>query len=391
MAILQQCPICRAKQKTSNKICKCGHDLDKAKRSRKVKFYIKWSYRDNGKQKQKIELIGTSIEEARASEGKRKAQKKERPRVLDLIADKTTFSELAEWYINLETVKDLRTYERICICINNFNKVFGYNKLNDLKLTQLENYRIKRTSDGMSPATIHLELIIAQRMVGKAFDDDKISGESLRPFRKLKSEFIRGSNARERTISFSEYITLQEAAPEYLKNYLIIAMNTGMRVEEILHLQWSMIDRKEGFIRLAAEDTKEKKKKIIPINNNVAEILDSIVIHVHHPFVLAHNHKPIHQFTYHFQALCKKAGIPYGNKTENGIVPRDIRRTVKSNMVDAEVDEVYRDMLLGHSKQGMDKYYLQVKEKTLKEAMQKYTTWLDNQLQVCDQMSDHKK
>jgi hypothetical protein len=32
MAILAQCPICRAKRKVSNKLCNCGVDSDKAKR-----------------------------------------------------------------------------------------------------------------------------------------------------------------------------------------------------------------------------------------------------------------------------------------------------------------------------------------------------------------------
>jgi hypothetical protein len=33
-----------------------------------------------------------------------------------------------------------------------------------------------------------------------------------------------------------------------------------------------------------------------------------------------------------------------------------IKGVTKSNMVEAGVNEVYRDMLLGHSKQAMDKY-----------------------------------
>ena len=32
MAILAQCPICRAKRKVSNKLCNCGVDSDKAKK-----------------------------------------------------------------------------------------------------------------------------------------------------------------------------------------------------------------------------------------------------------------------------------------------------------------------------------------------------------------------
>ena len=43
MAILAECPFCRNKQAAKNKVCKCGADLDKAKRSKKIKYWI--SYR----------------------------------------------------------------------------------------------------------------------------------------------------------------------------------------------------------------------------------------------------------------------------------------------------------------------------------------------------------
>jgi hypothetical protein len=40
MAILAQSPVCRRKQSNKNKKCACGLDLDRAKKSKKVKFWI---------------------------------------------------------------------------------------------------------------------------------------------------------------------------------------------------------------------------------------------------------------------------------------------------------------------------------------------------------------
>jgi hypothetical protein len=54
MAILGECPICRKKQRIKNKVCKCGENLDKAKRSNRIKFYI--SYRLPGG-KQRMEVV----------------------------------------------------------------------------------------------------------------------------------------------------------------------------------------------------------------------------------------------------------------------------------------------------------------------------------------------
>ena len=136
-------------------------------------------------------------------------------------------------------------------------------------------------------------------------------------------------------------------------------------------------------------------RSVIPINHNVAQVFDSIMPHVHHPYIFTCEHRPIKKLT-HFKTCCRKAGLPYGYKTEGGIVPRDIRRTVKTNMVEAGVEEIYRDILLGHRKQGMDIHYMHPKEETIKAAMQKYTLWLDDKmkgfkLQLCDQSSDQGK
>ena len=50
-------------------------------------------------------------------------------------------------------------------------------------------------------------------------------------------------------------------------------------------------------------------------------------------------------------------------------------------MVLAGVDKVYRDMFLGHAMTGMDVHYVAPTEETLKEAMGKYTLWLDAQIE----------
>jgi len=56
-------------------------------------------------------------------------------------------------------------------------------------------------------------------------------------------------------------------------------------------------------------------------------------------------------------------------------------------MVNAGINDVYRDMLLGHSKQGMDKHYLHVKPEIFSPAMNDYTHWLDDQIKTAQQQN----
>ena len=65
---------------------------------------------------------------------------------------------------------------------------------------------------------------------------------------------------------------------------------------------------------------------------------------------------------------------------KDGVIFRDIRRTFKTDMLNAGVDKTHRDMIVGHSLQGMDKHYLVAMEESLIAAMTRYTNWTDSRM-----------
>jgi integrase len=204
----------------------------------------------------------------------------------------------------------------------------------------------------------------------------------------VKNELASGDNARERTIRFEEYLSLLDCASPHFKPVLTVAYNTGMRSGELQKLQWSHIDRKNMFIRLPKEITKKKRARNIPINHHVKTVLDNLPRSIKHEFVFTNykgkrKGKSLSQkngFAHLFKSACKKAGITYGEEVKNGAVFRDIRTTFKTNMLDAKIDRVYRELIVGHKLKGMDDYYLKPNEDTLKGQMEGFTQWLDGQL-----------
>ena len=46
MSILSECPTCRRKQSIKNKKCVCGNDMDKSKRSKKIRYWINFRLPD---------------------------------------------------------------------------------------------------------------------------------------------------------------------------------------------------------------------------------------------------------------------------------------------------------------------------------------------------------
>jgi integrase len=397
MAILAECPICRRKQSAKNKKCKCGENMDKLKKGKKVRYWIDYPLPGGKVRRESVGsfegLNAYSITDAKTALAKRTVQKREK-RILDMLPESTmTFQELTDWYLGLKTVKKLKSHVRLKYALNNFNVVFGNMIVGDIKPVLLENYQEDREGQGIADATIDMEIGIPKTMIIKAFDNDMVDGRVLKAFRRVKPKLEKGSNARERILTFAEYLKLIDKAPQHLRAFIIIAYNTGMRTGEIRLLKWSYIDRKKGFIRLPKEITKEKKAKNIPINHHVKGVLDGIPRNIAHGYVITYRSNPIVSYgglKGSFKIACKNAEIPQGRKTPNGIIFHDIRRTVKTNMLDAGVNKVYRDLILGHSLKGMDTYYLKPSEETLKLAMEKYTRWIDNKISNLDHSLDHE-
>lgn len=391
MAILAECPRCHRKQAAKNRNCDCGADLVKEKRLQKVRYWV--NYRLPGG-KQRREAVGFLIGDAQAAEGKRRAQKRETPGVLEIIpAEKMTFAELTEWYLNLSNVKKLASYARVRAALANFNRELGDRTLGALKSLDLEEYQNKREGEGMAPATIDMELCLAKTMVTKAFDNDMVGGKTIKAFRLVKRKLKKAANARKQIIGVKEYLCLIAVAAPHLRDFLTVAYNTGMRTGELRGLRWSHIDREKGVIRLPADLTKESKAKVIPLNHYTKDLLAGLPKPLHHDFVLNYRGKPITSeggLNKSFRAACKRAGLACGRDIPRGIIFHDIRRTVKTHMLTAGVDKIYRDLILGHALQGMDVHYLSPSEKDLHRAMGLYAAWLDGQLRSVDQNVDQK-
>lgn len=390
MAILAECPMCHRKQATKNRLCKCGEDLVRAKRSKKVRYWINYLL-PNGKQRR--EAVGFSVEDARDAEAKRRSQKREMgDRFYEVLQeDKFTFRELAEWYLSLQSVKRLSSCDRYEIALNRFNEVFGDKLVKDIKAIDIENYQAIRGDKGILPKTIDHEVGATRTMLRKADDNDMIDPRSLKAFKRAKKLLKQGENARDRVLTLEEYRRLLDASAQHTQAILTVAMNTGMRKAEILGLRWSHIDRDKWMIRLPAELTKERKPKSIPINSNVRRVLEAqrfATRSCDHDFVFVYEGKPMRYISKAVVGACRRADIPYGRSLEYGFVFHDIRRTVKTYMTRAGVEKAYRDVILGHSLRGMDVYYLKPSDEDLHSAMEKYTAWLETEIANVDQTVD---
>jgi integrase len=401
MAILAECPICHRKQATRNKVCKCGENLDKAKNSKRVKYWIQYRLPDGKQKKESLakfkDLNEYSIEDARKAEAQRTVQKTE-GRIEEMFKYKKestwTFSQLAEWWLNLESVKARSDHNRVEIAFNKFNEVFGDRLIRYVKLSELRNYQTRRRKEGQADSTTdHETHSAAKAAIKAAWLDNEISADTWKSWESFK-KLIRGRAARKRytrtrVLEIEEYCRLAPHLLPHQKNLVDVSLFSGMRKSELVPdlngsepttgLLWSQIDFKGRVIHLI--NTKTRIPRDIPITDELVVILRSIPRTLGDDRVFTYKGKSCSNVRNGLKKACKEANILYGKKVEGGFVFGDLRRTAKTLMARAGVDKAYRDAILGHESQDMDRHYLHPDfEKDLRTAMVKYHTWLNEQI-----------
>src|SRR3972149_4408879 len=132
-----------------------------------------------------------------------------------------------------------------------------------------------------------------------------------------------------------------KACNPHLRPIVITALNTGMRKEEILSLEWERhIDLRHGFILL--DITKNGERREIPINQTLRGTLQGIVRRIDSPYVFIDGEgRRFKNIKRSFHSACKKAGI-------KDFRFHDLRHCFASHLIMAGVDITTIKELLGH-------------------------------------------
>jgi integrase len=388
MAVLAECPnpLCRRKQAVKNRHCSCGEDLVNAKKAQRVRYWVNYTIPGTGKQRR--EFVGFSIEDARAAEGKRKAQRYENPRILErLPEDHWTFRKLTGWYLELEKIKATRYYNTLLINFKNLNADFGDMLISQLKPIHLENYQAKRKRAGKSDAYIDYEIGAGRAMVNKAFENDMVSGETVKVFRRVKRLLRPNANARDRIFSLDEFSRLAEKLPPFTRAIFATAFYTGMRRGEIFSLTWDKVDLRGKFIRLEAADTKDKEARLVPISSTLSAVLKGLPRALHDPRVFPYlSQKALEQkLEGDIQRACRLAEIPYGRKVRGGFTFHDLRHTFNTYMRKAGVPQSVIMKITGHNTDQMFRRYNTIDSEDARDALTRYHAYLADLDQTLDQ------
>ena len=176
------------------------------------------------------------------------------------------------------------------------------------------------------------------------------------PFEKLPLATIPKRTPAFLTIQDAERL-LSFSGDAWLKDFIIFAINTGMRRSEILSLRWSDIDTGARLARITNTDdftTKNGEERTVSLNDAALMVINRLKVSKHHEYIFSCEHGRrlnADRVTHAFKAAVRAAGLP------EGLHLHSTRHSFASLLVGVGTSLFTVSKLLGHSNSKTSEIY----------------------------------
>jgi integrase len=267
-----------------------------------------------------------------------------------------SFKEVAEEYLAISKATK-RSWRRDTALLNNLKAAFGSKTLAGIGVKDVEQYKAAR-AEKRSPATVNRELACLKHLFNKAIHWGYARENPVRKVRLFKE-----NNQRTRYLEPSEREKLLACCSPELRPVVVVALNTGLRLGELIALTWADIDLGKGLLHV--RDSKSGEGRHVPLNAEAVEALRSLTRHIDSPRVFFSRYgKPYRSVRTGFENACKRAGV-------EGFRFHDLRHSFASYLVMAGVDLNTVRELMGHKTITMTLRYAHLSPEHKQAAVEK--------------------
>ncbi len=226
---------------------------------------------------------------------------------------------------------------------------FGVYTLAEVTPRLINEFKQMRKAQGVKPATINRQMTIMKRAYNIAMREWEWADGN--PVAKVSCE--KTNNARDRWLTLEEEKRLLDACPPWLRDIVVFALNTGMRLGEILSLAHKGVDLSRMTVTVF--QSKNGERRTIPTNRTVLELLKAKtkIRSLKTDLVFyTQNHTPYHPCNLRrsFNQATKEAGL-------EDFRFHDLRHTFATKLVQSGVDLYKVGKLLGHKDIRMTQRY----------------------------------
>jgi integrase len=275
-------------------------------------------------------------------------------------AEFRTVKELCDWYMTLPGIQKQKNYRSRIGHAKHILDYFGNLPVGTVDGTEQERYRERRGAEGAAPGSINNEIALLSAMYHLALKDRKILPEQT-PGR---FPMEKGINPRRVLTEDEAESLITHAGDEGFRDVIICGYETAMRSREIQNLRAGQVHLDQtritngrkvvvDFIDLGIFDTKTQTRRTVPVSLRLKEILVRRLLGLgpdDHVFRTADGDLfSTTMIDERLKVVCKRAGIPYGDKAVNakgervGVVFHCLRHTRTTRWVEAGFsDEIIR-------------------------------------------------
>ncbi len=313
-----------------------------------------------GKRVRKVAKLAQSKEEAILTLRKDIREVFDHEHSITRQKEKIKFGDYAEKYLSLYAQTNKTSWKTDRSCVKYMNNFFGDKHLAELNSEDIEKFKKEKLGQGAQKSTVNRYLAILRKMFNLAkewgdFPENKQMRIQLLP---------EGDNRKERILTEDEEQRLFQTSSELVKSVVFFALNTGMRLREILNIKWSQIDLTEAYIKV--ENTKSGRNRLVGINTPLLQKLQELrLANVANPYVYSNpkTGKPYGDIRNGFIGACSRAGI-------EGLRFHDLRHTFASRLVERGIDLITVKDLLGHSTVRMTERYTHSSQLSKRKAVE---------------------
>jgi integrase len=261
-----------------------------------------------------------------------------------------------------------KTHENVKNMVDVFIREMGPRKLSDITTEMVLRYVSRRRED-LLPSSINLAVTSLKCMFNWGVKHNIIAQNPIRNVELLRV----GGGQRLRYLSTEEVEKLLRAAEgTKWKPILLVALKTGIRLSEVVNLQWADVDIANLCLWVkphpGEDDTKNHKARSIPLDSVIREVLETLRAETpkaKYVFEVepGKKYKP-KSVAMSVQRIVKRAGL-------EDVTFHTFRHTFASHLVMAGVDLATVKELLGHSTIAMTLRYAHLSQDHKIEAVKK--------------------
>jgi integrase len=285
------------------------------------------------------------------------------------------FEDLSKDFLSDYRINEKKSLKRAEASEKHLKGFFGGMRIIEITTSKIREYIEKRLEDEAAKGTINRELSALKRMLNLGAQCTPPKVDRVPHIPTLKE-----NNIRKGFFEHSDFTALRDNLPDHLKPVITFGYVTGWRISEILDLEWSQVDRKNGIVRLDPGVTKNEEARTIYLDEELTEDFrelwdrrKKLGTALPHVFLNKKGTDRIDGFRKAWMAACKAAQI--GPKKFH-----DFRRTAVRNMVRAGIPERVAMTISGHKTRSVFDRYNIVNDRDLKLAAQAQREYLKGQM-----------